>query len=143
MPSRLPLFTFSVTGALPVLISLTPFPLAAPATQVSFTFTTTHTTQSISDWFVQRFVLASSVGSSMRVHLHLRDKTIAVECGDGQQCVRWLASVAVARYDDQFGKSLGTPTAVQKEGGVTCDMNERVCDVLENNQHVFIVIPTV
>jgi hypothetical protein len=76
----------------------------------------------------------------MRIHLHVREKTIVVECGDGTQRVRWLASVGVARYDDNFGQSLGAARGLQKEGGVCCDPEARVCDVLENNQHAFVIL---
>lgn len=76
----------------------------------------------------------------MRVHLHVRDKVIAVECGDGSQQVRWLGHVGVARYDDQFGKSLGAAKGVQKEGGVICEPTDRICDALEHDQHCFVIL---
>ncbi|CUG91323.1 Hypothetical protein, putative [Bodo saltans] len=76
----------------------------------------------------------------MRVHLHVRDKVIAVECGDGSQQARWLGHVGVARYDDNFGKSLGAAKGVQKEGGVICEPTERICDVLEHDQHCFVIL---
>jgi hypothetical protein len=76
----------------------------------------------------------------MRVHLHVRDKTITVECGDGTQRIKWLANVGVARYDDSFGKGLGAPTGLQREGGVMCDPNNRVMDELDNDQHAFVVL---
>ena len=77
----------------------------------------------------------------MRVYLHVRDKVVPVECGDGLQQVRWLGNVGVARYDDQFGKSLGAARGVQKEGGVLCEPTQRICDVLEHEQHCFIILP--
>jgi hypothetical protein len=76
----------------------------------------------------------------MKVHLHIRGKTIVVECGAATQRIRWLANVGVARYDDSFGRSLGTPMGVQKEGGVACDMQHRIVDELENGQHAFVIL---
>ena len=76
----------------------------------------------------------------MRVHLHVRDKTIAVECGPGTQRIKWLANIGVARYDDSFGRSLGAPQALQKEGGVMCDPNNRIIDELGPEQHAFVVL---
>lgn len=76
----------------------------------------------------------------MHVFLHVRDKIVHVECGDGTQQVRWLGNVGVARYDNQFGRSLGAARGVQKEGGVLCEPTDRICDVLENAQHCFILL---
>lgn len=76
----------------------------------------------------------------MKIYLHVRDKTIAVECGDGSQKVRWLANVGVARYDDTFGKALGAPRGLQKEGGTQCNMEDRITDCLEKDQHCFVIL---
>lgn len=76
----------------------------------------------------------------MRVHLHVRDKTIAVECGQGTQRIKWLANTGVARYDDTFGRGLGAPVGLQKEGGVVCDPNSRVMDELGPEQHAFVLL---
>ena len=76
----------------------------------------------------------------MRVHLHVRDKIITVEVGAGTQKIKWLANVGVARYDGSFGRSLGAPRGVQKEGGHMCDPTASVNSVLENEQHCFVVL---
>ena len=76
----------------------------------------------------------------MRVYLHVRDKVISVECGEGTQKIAWLANVGLARYDSSFGRSLGAPKGVQKEGGVLCDPISRIVDTLEKNQHVFVLL---
>jgi hypothetical protein len=76
----------------------------------------------------------------MRVHLHVRDKIITVEVGAGTQKIKWLANVGVARYDSSFGRSLGAPRGVQKEGGHMCDPTASVNSVLENEQHCFVVL---
>lgn len=82
------------------------------------------------------------------VHLHVRDKTVLVACGDGTQKIRWLANVGVARYDDNFGKSLGPPRGLQRESGKACDPNARICDEFDlkdpntrgSDLHAFVVL---
>ncbi len=43
----------------------------------------------------------------MRVKVCVRDKLFDVVCGDGTQQIRWLANVAIARYDTSNGFELG------------------------------------
>jgi len=43
------------------------------------------------------------------VNVHVREKTILVQCGDGAQKIQWLASVGFARYDHNNGLELGQP----------------------------------
>ena len=76
----------------------------------------------------------------MRVYVHVRDKIIPLECGSGTQQVRWLGNVGVARYDETFGRRLGAAIGVQKEGGTLCEPTDRVCDVLGDQQHCFVVL---
>ena len=76
----------------------------------------------------------------MKVILHVRDKQIDVECGEGTQRIKWLANVGVARYDDTFGRSLGAPRGIQKEGGTICNPNDILCQVLEHDQHCFVLL---
>jgi len=76
----------------------------------------------------------------MRVHVHVRDKVIVVECGNATQTIKWLGHVGIARYDDSFGRSLGNAQGIQKEGGTMCDPNERICDALEQDQQCFVVL---
>lgn len=86
------------------------------------------------------FALPNTKSSFMRVHLHVRDKIITVEVGAGTQKVKWLANVGVARYDNSFGRTLGAPRGVQREGGHMCDPTATVNSVLENDQHCFVVL---
>eukprot|EP00796_Vickermania_ingenoplastis_P010762 gene10762-7490_t len=74
---------------------------------------------------------------TMRIFVHVREKVIALQCGEGTQEVMWLANAAMVHYDSSFGRRFGPPTAVRKEGGVVCDPNARVCDALRDDQHVF------
>ncbi|EAN85983.1 hypothetical protein TcCL_ESM08463 [Trypanosoma cruzi] len=79
---------------------------------------------------------------SMRIYVHVREKVIALECGDGTQDVIWLGNAAMVHYDSSFGRKYGSPKCIQKEGGITCDPDARVCDLLDDNQHVFAVLDT-
>ncbi|CAD2221165.1 hypothetical protein AGDE_02002 [Angomonas deanei] len=73
----------------------------------------------------------------MKVFVHVREKVIPLQCGDGTQDISWLGNAAMVFYDSTMGKRFGSPVAIRKEGGVTCDPVDRVCDVLEDGQHVF------
>lgn len=76
----------------------------------------------------------------MRVVVHVREKVIPLQCGDGTQQVMWLGNAAMIHYDATFGKKFGPPVSIRKEGGVQCDLEARVCDVLDDNQHVFVTL---
>lgn len=76
----------------------------------------------------------------MRVFVHVREKVIPLQCGDGTQHVIWLGHAAMIYYDATFGKSFGPPVSIRKEGGVHCDPEARVCDVLDDDQHVFVTL---
>lgn len=73
----------------------------------------------------------------MRIFVHVRERTIALQCGDGEQSVIWLANAAMVFYNDAVKTRRGTPIAVRKESGTVCDPNARVCDVFKDEQHVF------
>lgn len=76
----------------------------------------------------------------MRIFVHIREKTVALQCGEGQQNVLWLGNAAMVFYYDVVSERRGTPIAVRKESGATCDPNARVCDVLKDDQHVFVEV---
>ena len=90
----------------------------------------------------------SKRADSIKIQLHVRDKTITVDCGDATQKTRWLANVGVARYDDNFGKSLGPPRGLQRESGKICDLDARICDEFDlkdpsvrgSDLHAFVVL---
>ncbi|CAJ1015480.1 hypothetical protein, conserved [Leishmania lindenbergi] len=76
----------------------------------------------------------------MKIVVHVREKIIPLQCGDGTQEVVWLGNAALIHYDASFGKRFGPPVLIRKEGGVPCDLGARVCDVLEDGQHVFVTL---
>lgn len=73
----------------------------------------------------------------MRIFVHVREKIISVQCGEGSQEVIWLANAAMTHYDKTMGKRFGPPTAIRKEGGVVCDPTAQIRAVLKEDQHVF------
>lgn len=67
-------------------------------------------------------------------------KKIRIPVGDASQKVKWLASVAIARFDDethQGWKILGVPTAVRNSHHVI-DMSNSIRDVLQDGEEVTI-----
>ena len=76
----------------------------------------------------------------MKINVHVREKVICVECGEGTQKVSWLGSVGVARYDSNFGVSLGKPLGIRQEGGTIHSPSALICSELKDDQHVFVVL---
>ena len=76
----------------------------------------------------------------MHLMVHVKQKVVAVACGDGSQPVRWLANVGMARYDEAQGRSLGQPIGVRLEDGATLSLTQTLVDAgLQDQQHVWIV----
>ncbi|CCW71283.1 unnamed protein product [Phytomonas sp. Hart1] len=73
----------------------------------------------------------------MRIFVHIRDKIIALQCGDGTQEVSWLGNAAMVHYDSSFSKRYRVPVPIRKEGGIACDPEALIYEVLDDNQHVF------
>ena len=72
--------------------------------------------------------------------VHVKNKCIAISCGEGQQPVRWLANVGTARYDAGQGRSLGAPVGVRLEDGTPVDLSSSIAEAgLSDMQHVWIV----
>ncbi|KAJ1406949.1 hypothetical protein B484DRAFT_456707 [Ochromonadaceae sp. CCMP2298] len=77
------------------------------------------------------------------INVHVHGKTINISCGDATQRLKWLAHVAIARWDAencQGWKRLGMPTTVRakRKDGDEVDMGMTIRDVLQNGDHVFI-----
>ena len=76
----------------------------------------------------------------MHIMVHVKDKCIAVSCGDGQQPVRWLANVGTSRFDDSQGRQLGQPAGVRLEDGTMLSLGQSLTDAgLTDHQHVWVV----
>ena len=51
-----------------------------------------------------------------------------VSVGEGDQPVRWLANVGVARHDEQQGRSLGVPIGVKIDNGTMLNMQDSIAE---------------
>eukprot|EP01031_Cornospumella_fuschlensis_P028699 gene28699-34647_t len=81
--------------------------------------------------------------ASWYLHVHIHEKLITVACGDANQKVKWLAHVAIARWDEKDSQGwtrLGIPLSVHlnSKDGEEVDMNKKICEVLSNGDHVFV-----
>jgi hypothetical protein len=62
-----------------------------------------------------------------------------VHCGDGKQPIRWLADVAVYKYDTNYNMCAGTPAALRYENNVEVDMNSSINNEgLKDDGHLFL-----
>jgi hypothetical protein len=82
--------------------------------------------------------------SALRVHVHIREKVITVNAGAGKQLIYWLGATAVHRYLSQpqaymthFSHEM-TAKAVIADDGAQLARTSRVCDELEDGDHVWI-----
>lgn len=81
---------------------------------------------------------------SITIHTHVREKTLVIQAGTGSQCIYWLGATAVQRYLSQpfsytnnFSQEL-TAKAVIAEDGAHLPRTDRVRDVLQDGDHVWI-----
>ena len=76
----------------------------------------------------------------MHLIVHVQQRAIAVNVGDGGQPVKWLANVGMARYDEAQGRSLGQPVGIRLEDGSTLGLTQTLVDAgLQHQQHVWVV----
>ena len=76
----------------------------------------------------------------MKIHVHIRDQTFEVECGQGRQRVQWLGDVAVHRYEHFFGVNTGVCRALRFEDGSPIDVHGIISDKLPEETHVWVVL---
>jgi hypothetical protein len=77
---------------------------------------------------------------SWHITANIHGKRIRIPVGDASQKVKWMASVAIARFDEethQGWKILGVPTAVRNAHHAV-DMNSAIRDALQSGDEVFI-----
>ena len=75
----------------------------------------------------------------MKVLVHVKEKCIPVSVGNGDQPVRWLANVGIARHDDNQGRMLGLPVGVKAEDGSMLNMDSTlVAAQISDMQHVWV-----
>ena len=81
----------------------------------------------------------ASTSPIMQVLVHVKEKCIPVSVGNGDQPVRWLANVGIARHDDNQGRMLGLPVGVKAEEGSMLNMDSTlVAAQISDMQHVWV-----
>ena len=75
--------------------------------------------------------------------VHVYGKSFVVSAGDASQRIKWLASVGIARWDEnkQEGwRKLGVPTQVRlhRKDGVELDMGFVIKEHLQNSDSIFV-----
>mmetsp|Transcript_43303 Transcript_43303/g.70269 ORF Transcript_43303/g.70269 Transcript_43303/m.70269 type:complete len:81 (+) Transcript_43303:61-303(+) len=76
----------------------------------------------------------------MKIFVHVKERTILVQCGDGAQKIKWLGNVGIARYDSKNGQELGPPDGIMLEDGTKLDLNETISGGLPDDTHVWVVL---
>ena len=74
----------------------------------------------------------------LRINVHVRDKTISVQCGEGVQRAKWLGHVGIARY--ATAADLGVPQGIRMENGTLLDMEKPINEQLPDDEHVWILL---
>ena len=77
------------------------------------------------------------------VTVFVHGKSFTISAGDATQRIKWLAHVAIARWDEenlQGWKRLGMPTAARahKKDGNDLDLGATIRDVLQNGDTIYI-----
>merc|ERR1711991_1044063 len=88
--------------------------------------------------------------SELHIHVHVQgpegEKIIVVPCGQGNQTLRWLGHVGIARYDEeeyQGWVKLGVPISMKNSHDQTLNLNEKINgdggpDRLHHGDHVYV-----
>ena len=63
-----------------------------------------------------------------------------VNCGSGIQKIRWLADVAVHRYEHFYNVDLGVAHGVKYDTGDILNMDDTVSEKLSNDSHVWVML---
>jgi N-terminal of Par3 and HAL proteins len=83
--------------------------------------------------------------SNITINVHIKDKVVAVCCGEGSQRISWLGHVGIARYDEASHRGweiLGVPTAIELQDGTPLDLGAVIRETLADEQHV-VVTPSI
>ena len=63
-----------------------------------------------------------------------------INCGMGNQPIRWLGDVAVHKYDQNYNMDAGTPIGLKFANGVTTTFagnNNTIADELQDDVHLY------
>lgn len=77
----------------------------------------------------------------MRIRVHVRDEVIVVDCGEGNQRIKWLAMVSLQRFGGTAGERQShkhVATGVMTAEGVSIASNNIISRALVDGQDVFV-----
>ena len=61
-------------------------------------------------------------------------------CGAGNQKLKWLADVAIHRFDSNYAMETGLAKEIRFENGVILNMDGIISDELQDDIHVYVVL---
>eukprot|EP00922_Rhytidocystis_sp_ex-Travisia-forbesii_P004524 GHVS01006627.1.p1 GENE.GHVS01006627.1~~GHVS01006627.1.p1 ORF type:complete len:101 (+),score=10.03 GHVS01006627.1:104-406(+) len=78
----------------------------------------------------------------MKVRVHVRDRTLTVQCGNGDQTVRWLGHMALFRYDETLcmWSEIGPVQSVTLDGGGEVPLNGIIRQELKDGQDIWVTV---
>lgn len=76
----------------------------------------------------------------MKIFVHIKEKVLKINCGEGAQCIRWLGDTAVLRYSDTYALDTGHVEGMRLENGKTMDINMQINEILNDAQHCWITL---
>ena len=76
----------------------------------------------------------------MKIFVHIKEKVMKINCGEGAQSVSWLGDVAIFRYKDDNGLSTGMCLGMRVENGNKIPMKSSINEVLQDEQHVWVIL---
>ncbi len=72
--------------------------------------------------------------------MHIKDKILCIQCGNGGQKIRWLADVAIHRYDPMCGIDVGPAQGIRFDNGVELVNDDIINEHLTDDSHVWVVL---
>jgi hypothetical protein len=63
-----------------------------------------------------------------------------VHCGAGSQKIKWLADVAIHRYDPYYAMETGLSKEVRFENGVQLNVEGMISEELTDDLHVYVYL---
>ena len=70
----------------------------------------------------------------------MKDEMFVVHCGPGSQRLRWLADVAIHRFDSNFAMDTGLMAELKFENGVQLNIDGMISEELADDVHVYVVL---
>ena len=76
----------------------------------------------------------------MIIKVHVRDQCFPIFCGNGSQKIRWLADVALHRYEHQLNQDPGLAKGMRFENGQYIGWDYIIKDTLEENIDIWVIL---